>query len=33
VADNVSMILSRLQLSERGQAIVVARDAGLGRSG
>ena len=33
VANNVSMILSKLHLSERGQAIVLARDAGLGRSG
>jgi len=32
VANNVSMILSKLHLSERGQAIVLARDAGLGRS-
>lgn len=33
VANNVSMILAKLNLSERGQAIVLARDAGLGRSG
>lgn len=33
VANNVSMILSKLNLSERGQAIVLARDAGLGRTG
>ena len=33
VANNVSMILAKLKLSERGQAIVLARDAGLGRSG
>jgi len=33
VANNVSMILAKLHLSERGQAIVLARDAGLGRSG
>ncbi|UUZ58254.1 response regulator [Nocardioides sp. B-3] len=32
VANNVSMILSKLDLSERGRAIVLARDAGLGRS-
>lgn len=32
VANNVSMILSKLNLSERGQAIVLARDAGLGQS-
>jgi DNA-binding NarL/FixJ family response regulator len=32
VANNVSMILAKLNLSERGQAIVLARDAGLGRS-
>jgi DNA-binding NarL/FixJ family response regulator len=32
VANNVSMILAKLHLSERGQAIVLARDAGLGRS-
>ena len=31
VANNVSHILAKLQLSERGQAIVVARKAGLGR--
>jgi DNA-binding NarL/FixJ family response regulator len=33
VANNVSVILAKLHLSERGQAIVLARDAGLGRSG
>jgi DNA-binding NarL/FixJ family response regulator len=32
VANNVSMILAKLHLSERGQVIVLARDAGLGRS-
>jgi DNA-binding NarL/FixJ family response regulator len=32
VANNVSMILAKLNLAERGQAIVLARDAGLGRS-
>ena len=32
VANNVSVILAKLDLSERGQAIVLARDAGLGRS-
>lgn len=32
IANNVSMILAKLNLSERGQAIVLARDAGLGRS-
>jgi DNA-binding NarL/FixJ family response regulator len=32
VANNVSRILAKLNLSERGQAIVLARDAGLGRS-
>lgn len=32
VADNVSTILTKLQVSERGQAIVKAREAGLGRS-
>ncbi|MGH3474391.1 MAG: response regulator transcription factor [Aeromicrobium sp.] len=32
IANNVSTILSKLHLSERGQAIVLARDAGLGRS-
>jgi DNA-binding NarL/FixJ family response regulator len=31
VANNVSNILAKLQLAERGQAIVAARDAGLGR--
>ena len=29
VANNVSNILAKLQLAERGQAIVAARDAGL----
>lgn len=33
IANNVSFILTKLNLSERGQAIVLARDAGLGRSG
>ena len=28
---NVSNILAKLQLTERGQAIVAARDTGLGR--
>jgi DNA-binding NarL/FixJ family response regulator len=32
VANNVSIILAKLNLTERGQAIVIARDAGLGRS-
>ena len=31
VANNVSSILGKLHLSERGQAIVMAREAGLGR--
>jgi DNA-binding NarL/FixJ family response regulator len=31
VANNVSTILSKLHISERGQAIVTAREAGLGR--
>jgi DNA-binding NarL/FixJ family response regulator len=31
VANNVSAILSKLQLSQRGEAIVRAREAGLGR--
>jgi DNA-binding NarL/FixJ family response regulator len=31
VANNVSAILAKLQLAERAQAIVAARDAGLGR--
>ncbi|HEY2549058.1 MAG TPA: response regulator transcription factor [Streptosporangiaceae bacterium] len=31
VANNVSNILAKLQLAERAQAIVAARDAGLGR--
>lgn len=31
VANNVSNILAKLRLAERGQAIVAARDAGLGR--
>ncbi len=33
VANNVSHILAKLQLAERGQAIVAAREAGLGRRG
>jgi DNA-binding NarL/FixJ family response regulator len=33
VANNVSNILAKLQLAERAQAIVAARDAGLGRQG
>ncbi|HEY6747059.1 MAG TPA: response regulator transcription factor [Mycobacteriales bacterium] len=32
VANNVSTILTKLQLTERGQAIVRAREAGLGRT-
>jgi DNA-binding NarL/FixJ family response regulator len=32
VANNVSNILTKLQVAERGQAIVLARDAGLGRT-
>jgi DNA-binding NarL/FixJ family response regulator len=31
IANNVSNILAKLHLSERGQAIVAAREAGLGR--
>ena len=31
VANNVSNILAKLQLAERAQAIIAARDAGLGR--
>ena len=31
IANNVSTILAKLQVAERAQAIVVARDAGLGR--
>lgn len=31
VANNVSNILAKLHLSERGQAIIAAREAGLGR--
>jgi DNA-binding NarL/FixJ family response regulator len=31
IANNVSNILAKLQLAERAQAIVAARDAGLGR--
>jgi DNA-binding NarL/FixJ family response regulator len=33
VANNVSNILTKLHLAERSQAIVAARDAGLGRAG
>jgi DNA-binding NarL/FixJ family response regulator len=33
VANNVAMVLAKLHLSGRGQAIVLARAAGLGRSG
>jgi DNA-binding NarL/FixJ family response regulator len=32
VANNVSNILTKLQVAERGQAIVRAREAGLGRT-
>ena len=32
VANNVSTILAKLQVAERGQAIVRAREAGLGRT-
>jgi DNA-binding CsgD family transcriptional regulator len=32
VANNVSTILTKLQVTERGQAIVRAREAGLGRT-
>lgn len=32
VANNVSTILAKLHLAERSQAIVLARDAGLGRN-
>ncbi len=32
VANNVSTILTKLQLADRGQAIVAAREAGLGRT-
>jgi hypothetical protein len=32
VANNVSVILAKLNLSERGKAIIVGRDAGLGRA-
>jgi DNA-binding NarL/FixJ family response regulator len=32
VANNVSNILTKLQLAERGQAIIAAREAGLGRT-
>jgi DNA-binding NarL/FixJ family response regulator len=31
VANNVSVILNKLHVTQRGQAIVRARDAGLGR--
>jgi DNA-binding NarL/FixJ family response regulator len=31
VANNVSNVLAKLRLAERGQAIVAARDVGLGR--
>ena len=30
IANNVSMILTKLQVAQRGQAIVLAREAGLG---
>ena len=33
VANNVSTILGKLQVAERAQAIIAARDAGLGRAG
>lgn len=32
VANNVSIILNKLQVTQRGQAIVVARNAGMGRT-
>ncbi len=31
IANNVSIILNKLQVTQRGQAIVMAREAGLGR--
>jgi DNA-binding NarL/FixJ family response regulator len=33
IANNVSAILAKLQVAERAQAIVVARDVGLGHRG
>ena len=33
VANHVSAIFSKLQVADRNQAIVIARDAGLGRPG
>ncbi len=33
VANNISIILTKLQVTQRGQAIVLAREAGLGRPG
>jgi DNA-binding NarL/FixJ family response regulator len=31
VANHVSAIFAKLQVSDRGEAIILARDAGLGR--
>jgi DNA-binding NarL/FixJ family response regulator len=33
VANHISAIFAKLQVADRGQAIILARDAGLGRSG
>jgi DNA-binding NarL/FixJ family response regulator len=33
VANNVSSIFGKLQVSDRAEAIVRARDAGMGRTG
>jgi DNA-binding NarL/FixJ family response regulator len=33
VADHISAIFVKLQATDRGEAIVMARDAGLGRGG
>jgi DNA-binding NarL/FixJ family response regulator len=32
VANHISAIFAKLQVADRGQAIIVARDAGLGHS-
>jgi len=33
VANHISAIFNKLQVADRSQAIVLARDAGLGRAG
>ena len=33
VSNHIASIFSKLQVADRSQAIIVARDAGLGRTG